>query len=46
MDDSPWTLQRLGEHFGTSRERMRQIEKRALGKLRRELSSSFSEAAA
>ncbi len=46
MDDSPWTLQRLGEHFGTSRERMRQIEKRALGKLRRELSSSFPEAAA
>jgi RNA polymerase sigma-32 factor len=46
MDDSPWTLQRLGEHFGTSRERMRQIEKRALGKLRRELSSGFSEAAA
>lgn len=46
MDDSPWTLQRLGEHFGTSRERMRQIEKRALGKLRRELSSSFAEAAA
>jgi RNA polymerase sigma-32 factor len=46
MDDSPWTLQRLGEHFGTSRERMRQIEKRALGKLRRELSSNFSEAAA
>jgi RNA polymerase sigma-32 factor len=46
MDDSPWTLQKLGEHFGTSRERMRQIEKRALGKLRRELSSSFSEAAA
>ena len=46
MDDSPWTLQRLGEHFGTSRERMRQIEKRALGKLKRELSSSFSEAAA
>lgn len=46
MDDSPWTLQKLGEHFGTSRERMRQIEKRALGKLKRELSSSFSEAAA
>ena len=43
MDDSPWTLQRLGEHFGTSRERMRQIEKRALGKLRRELSSTLSE---
>ena len=32
MDEDPWTLQRLGEHFGTSRERMRQIEKRALKK--------------
>ena len=30
MDDSPWTLQKLGEHFGTSRERVRQLEKRAL----------------
>ncbi|MFH0959711.1 MAG: sigma-70 family RNA polymerase sigma factor, partial [Pseudomonadota bacterium] len=46
MDDSPWTLQKLGEHFGTSRERMRQIEKRALGKLKRELSSSLAEVAA
>ncbi|MGC8604135.1 MAG: RNA polymerase factor sigma-32 [Desulfomonilaceae bacterium] len=46
MDDSPWTLQKLGEHFGTSRERMRQIEKRALGKLKRELSTSLSEAPA
>lgn len=46
MDDSPWTLQKLGEHFGTSRERMRQIEKRALGKLKRELSVSFTDAPA
>lgn len=36
MDENPWTLQRLGDHFGTSRERMRQIEKRALKKLRSE----------
>jgi RNA polymerase sigma-32 factor len=36
MDDNPWTLQKLGDHFGTSRERMRQIEKRALKKLRTE----------
>lgn len=36
MDENPWTLQRLGDHFGTSRERMRQIEKRALKKLRNE----------
>jgi RNA polymerase sigma-32 factor len=46
MDDTPWTLQKLGEHFGTSRERMRQIEKRALGKLKRELSTTFAEAPA
>jgi RNA polymerase sigma-32 factor len=38
LDDSPWTLQKLGDHFGTSRERVRQIEKRALSKLRGELS--------
>lgn len=36
MDDSPWTLQKLGEHFGTSRERIRQIEKRGLNKLKNE----------
>ena len=37
FEDSGWTLQKLGEHFGTSRERIRQLEKRALGKLRAEL---------
>jgi RNA polymerase sigma-32 factor len=36
MDDVPWTLQKLGEHFGTSRERVRQLEKRALNKLKNE----------
>jgi RNA polymerase sigma-32 factor len=44
MDDSPWTLQRLGEHFGTSRERVRQLEKRALKKLRNEFSQLQLEA--
>lgn len=39
MDDSPWTLQKLGDHFGTSRERVRQLEKRALNKLKQELHS-------
>jgi len=38
MDDSPWTLQKLGDHFGTSRERVRQLEKRALAKLKKEFS--------
>jgi RNA polymerase sigma-32 factor len=44
MDDSPWTLQKLGEHFGTSRERVRQLEKRALNKLRNEFSQLQVEA--
>ncbi len=37
FEDSGWTLQKLGQHFGTSRERIRQLEKRALDKLRAEL---------
>jgi RNA polymerase sigma-32 factor len=37
LADSPWTLQKLGDHFGTSRERVRQLERRALGKLKKEL---------
>lgn len=45
MDEDPWTLQRLGEHFGTSRERMRQIEKRALKKLKSEFLPLVPEAA-
>ncbi len=43
MEDSAWTLQELGDHFGTSRERVRQLEKRALGKLRQEFSSHLVE---
>ncbi len=43
MDDSPWTLQKLGDHFGTSRERVRQLEKRALTKLRKEFPSELIE---
>ena len=45
MDDDPWTLQKLGEHFGTSRERVRQLEKRALNKLKSEFSPQLLEAA-
>ena len=37
LDESPWTLQKLGDHFGTTRERVRQLEQRALKKLRKEL---------
>ncbi|MBI4962558.1 MAG: RNA polymerase factor sigma-32 [Desulfomonile tiedjei] len=43
MDDSPWTLQKLGDHFGTSRERVRQLEKRALTKLKGEFSPQLVE---
>ena len=43
MEDSPWTLQKLGDHFGTSRERVRQLEKRALKKLKGEFSPSLLE---
>ncbi len=45
MEDDPWTLQKLGEHFGTSRERVRQIEKRALNKLKSEFSPQLLESA-
>jgi RNA polymerase sigma-32 factor len=41
--DSAWTLQKLGDYFGTSRERIRQLEKRALGKLRQEFSPQLLE---
>ncbi len=41
--DPRWTLQKLGDHFGTTRERVRQLEKRALGKLKQELQSHEAE---
>jgi len=37
MSESPMTLKELGEHFGFSRERARQLEIRAKEKLRTEL---------
>jgi RNA polymerase sigma-32 factor len=46
MDDAPWTLQKLGDHFGTSRERVRQLETRALNKLKAEFSPLLLEGAA
>ncbi len=36
-DGTPMTLQEIANILGTSRERVRQIEQRALGKLRRRL---------
>jgi RNA polymerase sigma-32 factor len=45
MEDPAWTLQKLGDHFGTSRERVRQLEKRALKKLKAAFSPSLLEGA-
>ncbi len=45
MEDEPWTLQRIGDHFGTSRERIRQLEARALAKLRKEMAPFLLEGA-
>jgi RNA polymerase sigma-32 factor len=45
LSDAPWTLQKLGDHFGTSRERVRQLEERAIRKLRKELEPYMAQAA-
>jgi hypothetical protein len=37
VDERAMTLQQIADVLGTSRERVRQIEQRALGKLRRKL---------
>jgi len=42
-DDRPRTLAETGEHFGLSRERIRQLEERALLKLRQLLESDATE---
>src|SRR5882672_8088740 len=43
FDDRPRTLAETGEHFGLSRERIRQLEERALLKLRHLLESDAAE---
>jgi len=42
MADAPLTLQEIGDHLKLSRERVRQIESEALGKLKKEFSASPS----
>ena len=43
MSDPPLTLKELGEHFGFSRERARQLEIRAKDKLKEELAQLVEE---
>lgn len=43
MTDQPMTLQEIGNHFGLSRERVRQIERRLLNKLRTHLLEHMGE---
>ncbi|MGZ3459359.1 MAG: sigma factor-like helix-turn-helix DNA-binding protein, partial [Archangium sp.] len=43
MGDAEMTLSELGEHFGFSRERARQLEIRAKEKLKLELASLMAE---
>ena len=43
MQDKPMTLKELGEHFGFSRERARQLEIRAKAKLEAELGELMEE---
>ncbi|MEO6602258.1 MAG: RNA polymerase factor sigma-32 [Polyangiaceae bacterium] len=42
--DDPLTLQELGDQFGVSRERVRQLEARLMGKLREHLRDNFGDA--
>ena len=42
--DEPLTLQELGDQFGVSRERVRQLEARLMGKLREHLRQNFGDA--
>ncbi len=44
LNDEPVTLQELGQRFGVSRERVRQVEKRMLGRLREYLEKELGSA--
>ena len=44
LAEDPLTLQRLGEEFGVSRERVRQLEARLAGRLREYLKSELGDA--
>ncbi|MEM9493347.1 MAG: sigma factor-like helix-turn-helix DNA-binding protein, partial [Myxococcota bacterium] len=44
LTDSPMTLQQIGDRYGVSRERARQLEKRLLGRLRKYLEAELGTA--
>jgi RNA polymerase sigma-32 factor len=44
LTDSPLTLQQIGDRYGVSRERARQLEKRMLTRLRKFLEEEFGTA--
>lgn len=44
LEESPWTLAQIGRHFSITRERARQLEQRALRKLRAALQAPSEEA--
>lgn len=46
LKDDPVTLEELGEHYGISRERIRQLEVRAFDKVQKSIRAEASEAAA
>jgi RNA polymerase primary sigma factor len=39
-DESPWTLNSIGKRFGITRERVRQIEKKAIDRMRKQIKMS------
>ncbi len=43
FEETPWTLQQIGDRFGTTRERVRQLEKRALNKLKAQFTPELKE---
>jgi RNA polymerase primary sigma factor len=42
-DESPWTLNSIGKRFGITRERVRQIEKKAIDRIRKQTKMSNME---
>ena len=43
LADEPQTLQEIGEHYGTTREAVRQLEARLIGKIRKAVTESLHE---